>query len=294
MIRHLAYSLIAGLLLTACGGQGPAQDPAKTHAKYLPWDSERAEIETTAAGLQYIVLKQGEAGGKSPAPSDMVRVNYEGWTAAEGIKFDSSYDTGSPALFQLNRVIPGWTLGLQEMREGDIYLFHIPNPLAYGQTPPPGSEIQPGDDLVFQVELLNVLAKSVSDFAAWQKYSSWNSELPEVIKTGSGLEYIILESGDASGASPVNGEEVVVYYEGRLAESGEVFDSAFARGAPEVFPSNRLIRGWVEALAMMKPGDRWIMFIPSKLGYGETGTPGGPIPPNADLMFEVEMVDVIR
>ena len=86
---------------------------------------------------------------------------------------------------------------------------------------------------------------------------------------------------------------VVVHYEGRLAESGETFDSSFARGEAAIFPADRLIPGWVEALKLMKPGDRWLLQIPSELAYGEAGTPGGPIPPNADLVFEVEMMDVL-
>ena len=293
MIRTLAFALFASLLVAACGGSSSSPDPAKTQAKYLPWDAERGDIQTTSTGLQYIVLKEGSVEAASPKATDMVRVNYEGWTAEKGEKFDSSYDRGSPAVFQLNKVIPGWTLGLQEMTPGDVYLFHVPNALAYGQQNR-GEIIKAGDDLVFQIELLNVLGKSESDTAAWAAHTPWNSDHPDVIKTESGLEYIVLESGDAAGPSPVNGEQVVVYYEGRLAESGDVFDSAFARGVPEVFASNRLIRGWVEALAMMKPGDRWIMFIPSDLGYGARGTPGGPIPPNADLVFEVEMVDVLK
>ena len=87
---------------------------------------------------------------------------------------------------------------------------------------------------------------------------------------------------------------VAVHYEGRLAETGELFDSSFERGSPETFPSNQLIEGWVEALEMMRPGDRWMLYIPSDLGYGEMGTPGGPIPPNAPLIFEVEMMDVMK
>lgn len=66
-----------------------------------------------------------------------------------------------------------------------------------------------------------------------------------------------------------------MHYEGRLADTGELFDSSYQRGDPEVFPSNQLISGWVEALAMMKPGDHWMLYIPSELGYGEQGTPGG-------------------
>ena len=293
MIRTLASALFACVLLAGCGGQDTSFDPARTQAKYLPWNADHSEIQTTSTGLQYIVLKEGSVEAANPTATDMVRVNYEGWTAEKGEKFDSSYDRGSPAVFKLNQVIAGWTLGLQEMTPGDVYLFHVPNALAYGPQDR-GDVIKAGDDLVFQIELLNVLGESKSDTAAWEAHTPWNSDHPDVIKTESGLEYIILENGDTAGPSPVNGEQVVVYYEGRLAESGEVFDSAFARGAPEIFPSNRLIRGWVEALAMMKPGDRWIMFIPSDLGYGARGTPGGPIPPNADLMFEVEMVDVLK
>lgn len=196
-------------------------------------------------------------------------------------------------MFRLNQVIPGWTQGLQLMSEGDTYLFYIPNALAYGNSNR-GDVIKAGDDLVFQVELVEVMEPKSADAEAWEKYTPWNSDLPEVQKTESGLQYVVLESGDASGASPVNGQMVAVYYEGRLAENGEMFDSAFQRGQPELFPSDRLIPGWVEALAMMKPGDRWLMYIPSDIAYGAQGTPGGPIPPNADLMFEVELLDVMN
>lgn len=291
MIRHIVMAL-ALLGLAACGGQKTPPDVDETFATYLPWNADGKDVQTTESGLQYIVLKEGKGDGKSPTASDYVQVHYEGRTA-EGETFDSSYARGVPAMFRLSQVIPGWTQGLQLMREGDVYLFYIPSALAYGNNPRPGSVIKPGDDLVFQVELIDVVDPQTSDAEAWEKYTPWNSELPEVQKTGSGLEYIVLKSGDPAGPSPENGAQVAVFYEGRLAESGDVFDSAFQRGAPEVFPSNRLIRGWVEALALMKPGDRWLMYIPSDLGYGEKGTPGGPIPPNADLMFEVEMVAVL-
>jgi peptidylprolyl isomerase len=195
-------------------------------------------------------------------------------------------------MFRLNQVIPGWTLGLQKMKEGGQYLFYIPNKLAYGNSDR-GPVIKAGDDLVFLVDLVDVMEPKSADAAAWDKYTPWNSDLPEVKKTGTGLEYIVLASGDAAGKSPVNGQEVVVYYEGRLAETGEMFDSALQRGQPEIFPSDQLISGWVEALAMMKPGDRWMVYIPSDLAYGERGTPGGPIPPNAALVFEVELADVL-
>jgi peptidylprolyl isomerase len=134
----------------------------------------------------------------------------------------------------------------------------------------------------------------VSDTAAWERYSPWNSDHPDVVKTGSGLEYAVIKSGDPSGPSPVGGQNVSVHYEGRLAETGELFDSSYERGDPATFPANRLIRGWVEALQLMKPGDHWMLYIPAELGYGAQGTPDGTIPPGAPLQFEVELLEIYR
>ncbi|MEX1250067.1 MAG: FKBP-type peptidyl-prolyl cis-trans isomerase [Hyphomonas sp.] len=260
--------------------------------KYLPWDPNGKDVVSGNMGLQYIVLKEGPKDGKKPAVTDRVTVHYEG-RLATGEKFDSSFDRGDPATFPLNRVIPGWTMGLQEMSEGDEYLFYIPSDLAYGNQPR-GDVIKAGDDLVFLVQLISIDIPKTADVAAWQKYFPWKPDAPDVKKTRSGLQYTVLASGDAAGKSPVNGQFVQVHYEGRLAETGALFDSSYERGDPEAFPSNGLIDGWVEALAMMKPGDRWMLYIPSDLAYGAQGTPGGPIPPNAPLQFEVELISVMQ
>ena len=291
MIRTFAAALAALSLIAGCTAKNEPVDTDKAFAAHLPWKPDAPGVQKDESGLQWVVLKKGD-GKTSPGATDLVRVHYEGRTA-EGEKFDSSFDRGQPAMFRLNQVIPGWTIGLQKMHEGDEFLFYVPNKLAYGNSDR-GPVIKAGDDLVFLVDLVSVMEPKSTDSAAWTKYTPWNSALPEVKKTESGLEYVVLASGDPKGESPVNGEDVVVYYEGRLAENGEMFDSAYQRGAPEIFPSDQLIPGWVEALSMMKPGDRWMLYIPSKLAYGERGTPGGPIPPNADLMFEVEMVDVLK
>lgn len=293
MMRMFAAAATAALvLLAACSGNKEPTDVNQVFESHLPWNPDAKGVQSDENGLQWIVIKEGNAKGPSPSASDLVRVHYEGRTAS-GNKFDSSFDRGQPAMFRLNQVIPGWTLGLQKMKEGGQYLFYIPNKLAYGNSDR-GPVIKAGDDLVFLVDLVDVMEPKSADTAAWDKFTPWNSDLPEVKKTGTGLEYVVLASGDAAGKSPVNGQEVVVYYEGRLAETGEMFDSAYQRGEPEIFPSDQLITGWVEALAMMKPGDRWMVYIPSDLAYGERGTPGGPIPPNAALVFEVELADVLQ
>ena len=291
MKRIFAAAMSAALvLLAACTGQKAPPDVDKVFESHLPWDPDAKGVQTDEEnGLQWVVIRKGK-GKTSPTSSSWVRVNYEGRTA-DGKKFDSSYDRGSPVMFPLNRVIRGWTIGLQKMQEGDQFLFHVPNGLAYGDRDV-GGVIKAGDDLVFLVDLLQVFGPEMTDAAAWKKYTPWNSDLPDVQKTKSGLEYVVLASGDEAGKSPEFGQEVLVYYEGRLADTGEMFDSAFQRGEPLPLTTDGVIPGWTEALLKMKPGDRWLLHIPARLAYGEQGTPGGPIPPNADLDFEIELLGV--
>ena len=107
----------------------------------------------TKSGLQYEVLAEGN--GKSPKATDTVRCHYEG-RLLDGTVFDSSYKRGEPADFGLNQVIPGWTEGVQLMKEGAKFRFHIPYLLAYGERGA-GASIPPYSTLVFDVELIKVL-----------------------------------------------------------------------------------------------------------------------------------------
>lgn len=129
-----------------------------------------------------------------------------------------------------------------------------------------------------------------ADAAAWAKYVPWNHDLPEVVKTGSGVEYVVLASGPAEGVPPKANEQAEVFYEGRLDAGGPAFDSAFERGESATFPVAAVVDGFSEVLKLMKPGDRWIAYLPYQLAYGPGGK--GPIPPAADLVFEIELVSV--
>jgi len=106
----------------------------------------------------------------------------------------------------------------------------------------------------------------------------------------SGLAYKIARSGPPGGLKPGPKDEVKVHYEGKL-EDGVVFDSSYERGQPAAMPLDRLIPAWQEALQLMRPGDAWILYVPSNLGYGEEGA--GQIPPGAPLIFRIELIDVL-
>mgnify|MGYP003091155197 FL=1 len=120
--------------------------------KFLAENGKKEGVITTASGLQYQVLREGN--GQSPKATDTVECHYEG-TLIDGTKFDSSYDRGQTATFPLNQVIAGWTEGLQLMKEGGKYRFFIPYELGYGELGA-GASIPPFSTLVFDVELVSV------------------------------------------------------------------------------------------------------------------------------------------
>ena len=131
--------------------QSAAADNATEGEKFLFEIRSREGVVVTESGLQYEVLTMGE--GAKPAATDTVTVHYRG-TLLDGTEFDSSYSRNQPATFQLDKVIPGWTEGVQLMPVGSKFKFYIPSDLAYG--PSGGGPIGPNATLIFEVELLGV------------------------------------------------------------------------------------------------------------------------------------------
>lgn len=126
--------------------------------------------------------------------------------------------------------------------------------------------------------------------AAGVAFLASNAKAPGVHVTASGLQYRIIHSGPAAGLRPKPADEVKVNYEGKLLD-GEVFDSSFERGVPMVTTLGHLIPGWIEALQLMRPGDEWLIYVPSSLGYGPKGK--GPIPPNSVMVFKIDLIGVL-
>lgn len=135
-----------------------------------------------------------------------------------------------------------------------------------------------------QLELRD--AQAAANAKEGKAFLAENAKKDGVKTTSSGLQYKVINAG--SGASPTEENKLTAHYEGRLLD-GTVFDSSFERGTPLEFYMGNVIKGWQEALSMMKPGSKWEVYIPSDLAYGEKGA-GKRIGPNSTLVFTVELI----
>jgi len=121
-----------------------------------------------------------------------------------------------------------------------------------------------------------------------EEFLAANASKPGVVQTASGLQYKVVRAG--TGRTPQPTDTVKVHYHGTLID-GTVFDSSVDRGQPMKFPVGAVVSGWGEALQLMKEGDKWQLFLPAKLAYGEKGA-GDQIAPNSTLVFDVELLEI--
>ncbi len=209
-------------------------------------------------------------------------VHYTG-TLTNGVVFDSSYTRGQPISFPLGQgaVIPGWDEGIGQLKVGSKARLIIPPELGYGAGGA-GGVIPPNATLVFDVELVGISAGAPAAPSAVTP--------SDYVSTTSGLKYYDFVVG--TGAAPQAGQMVSVHYTGWL-EDGKKFDSSLDRGQPFQFVigQGQVIKGWDEGVLSMQVGGKRQLVIPAELGYGAQGA-GGVIPPDATLIFEVELLDV--
>lgn len=262
----------------AAGEGAMAADPfaAPADVKAPPADAEK-----TASGLASKVLKAGD-GGEKPTAEAVVEVHYTGWQSSDGTMFDSSRKRGQTLKFPLNRVIPGWTEGLQLMTRGEWRRLWIPAEMAYGETPSrPGA---PAGQLVFDVELVDfkepVKVETPADVAAAPA---------DAQKTASGLAWKVLSPGN--GAKPTAASMVKVHYSGWTTD-GKMFDSSVRRGEPAVFPLGGVIKGWTEGVQLMQVGEKARFWIPAEMAYGVT--PSRPGAPAGMLVFDIELIEIVE
>ena len=228
----------------------------------------------TKSGLYSKVLQAGK-GSDHPKEYDTVEVHYSGWTT-DGNMFDSSVQRGKSIKFPLNRVIPGWTEGVQLMTPGEKRRFWIPEELAYK-----GRRGAPAGMLVFDIELLGIKKgnpplPAPADVAAPPK---------GVTKTKSGLAYKQLKKGTGD-KKPSASSQVQVHYTGWTTD-GKMFDSSVQRGQPASFGLNQVIAGWTEMVQLMTVGEKVRVWIPETLAYK-----GKPNRPQGMLVFEIELLQI--
>jgi FKBP-type peptidyl-prolyl cis-trans isomerase len=269
MKRTRFRTLVSLLTLLALPTLLSAQDiPAPADVAAPP-----ADAQTTADGIASKVLSPG-TGTDHPQPADSVKVNYTGWTT-DGKMFDSSVARNKAAILPLDRVIAGWSEGLQLMVKGEKRRLWIPAKLAYE-----GQAGKPQGMLVFDVELLDILHVPAAppDVAA---------PPADAVVTRSGLASKVLTPGTGS-RHPRADSFVKVNYTGWTTD-GKMFDSSIAKGAPAFFKLRDVVPGWTEGIPLMVEGETRRFWIPQKLAYkGEAGKPAGM------LVFDVELIQITR
>ncbi len=250
--------------------------------------------QKTASGLYYTISREGT--GELPKPGQVMSVNYTG-RFLEGKTFDSNTDPDfhhpEPFPVPLGRgaVIKGWDEGLALLKNGTKAVLYIPSGLAYGSQ---GNSNIPGNTiLVFDVEIVGIKTQAEHDDKLITDYIAKNKIKAK--KTESGLYYRIIKEG--KGDLPTKGEKLSVNYTGSMLD-GHKFDSNvdtnFHHAQPLEFPLGQgvVIKGWEEGLALLPKGSKAVFIVPSGMAYGVKGHQESSIPPNAILLFDVELLDV--
>ena len=256
------------LLFVLAAGAASAQTPPPATVPAPPdVAAPPANATKTASGLATRVITPGK-GTEHPTKEDVVSVHYTGWKT-DGTMFDSSVTRGKPSSFPVNRVIAGFSEGLQLMVPGEKRRLWIPEALAYkGAREPKGM-------LVFDVELIGIPTHAPSDVKA---------PPADAKTTPSGLAYKVLQQG-VGGRHPRSNGEVTVHYTGWTTD-GKMFDSSVVRGQPTTFTLDNVIPGWTEGVQLMFEGEKARFWIPEKLAYGGKSAPYGM------LVFDIELVKI--
>ncbi|SNT31317.1 FKBP-type peptidyl-prolyl cis-trans isomerase [Ekhidna lutea] len=270
-------------LISGCG----KDEEGLTEEEQLALDLEIIDSHLSAngitaqeheSGIRYVVDREGD--GESPTASGNVIVKYKG-TFLNGEIFDRN-DLG--VNFNLGALIEAWALMIPEMKEGGKMTMYVPSKYAYGSR---GSgPIPPNTVLIFEMELVS-LVRSASeqleiDLARIDQHLEGNNINAQI--HSSGIRYRVLEEG--TGLNPTLTDLVTVTYTGQFLE-GEIFDEA----ENVDFRLNSLIDSWKTMLPTMQEGGRIIMYAPSGMCYGNEGN-GINIPPNAVLIFQIELIEI--
>jgi len=323
----LQHIFVASISTLALLGAGAAQAQADAKAgKAAPATAAQATpaaplmltakqpLPKTVTQLTLIDREPGDAQSRKVETGHAILVHYTGWLYdpskpdGKGAQFDSSAQSPTPLGFILGagRVIKGWEQGIPGMKIKGKRTLIIPPALAYGANERP--KIPANSTLMFDVELVDIIGGGPAGAAPAQATAAPPPAPvvpPTSLKAGdplpaapTALTYIDQTVGE--GVIAEAGQTVSVHYTGWLYNSnlpggkGNKFDSSVDRGQPFRFPlgGGRVIKGWDQGVAGMKPKGKRTLIIPAEFGYGARGAGNGLIPPGATLIFDVELLEI--
>lgn len=245
--------------------------------------ANKLKTQVTSTGLHYYIYEEGK--GEKPSPYAVATVNYKG-NFLDGTEFYNTNKKGESEKFQLNKVIKGWMQGLPLLNKGSKAILIIPSHLAYG-VEGRNKEILPHSVLVFDVHLIDFYdVQLTKEVAAIENYIEKNNL--EMESTPSGVFYKIEKLGDGWGAAYNN--TVIVNYNGTFLD-GSTFWSTYEGRKPLELPLNKSLKAFYEILPIIREGGKVKIIAPPNMAYGEKGAPPH-IPPNAILVYDLELVDV--
>ena len=301
-MKYLIFLCCFGIMLSSCTSKiekrlrGQLIESPETQAEIdknliLNYAIEKElDLQSTDSGIFYEIHKKGEE-VDPPVQSDMVVAHYHGRLLDDKV-FDSSIDRGQPLEFKLGQVIKGWQEVIPLLRKGGKGTFYIPSHLAYGERGG-GRLIGPNTVLIFDIELIDYFDPSEASsrqaridkelILAHIKENNLNMQA-----TPSGIYYSIEQAGNGD-THPSSSNRIKAHYRGSLLD-GTVFDSSYDRDKPLDFKLSGVIKGWQEAIPLLRKGGKGTFIIPSDLAYGSRGA-GGVIAPNSVLVFEIELLD---
>lgn len=244
---------------------------------YAPFDAEAEGVIEKPSGAKVQVLTAGE--GKTIADSDLGLVKFSCFTPEGEFVLGHTSQGGPLTLSAKSAPLPFMRDAIAHLASGSRIVMQVPTKIGIGQRS--GSPtLKPGSDEIWVLECTGTMTFTKPEF-----------QLPpesELTTTASGLKYKTIREG--TGRSPKASNRVSAHYAGWLTD-GTGFDNSYDRGAPTDFGLGQVIKGWTEGLQLMKEGGATLFVIPPEIGYGARGA-GGAIPPNATLVFYVELVAV--
>jgi peptidylprolyl isomerase len=240
------------------------------------------KLQKAKKNLRYYLVEEGT--GTYAQKGDNAYVHYTAYLG-DGTIFDSSHKNGEAVRITvgINQVIAGWDMGLELMQKGSKIHLVIPPKLAYGKL---------GYKNLVPANATIHLDLEMVDLVSPKPVVMWNNAGKPVKETLSGLKYVVFEAG--TGELIENEDVVEVHYSGYFT-NGELFDSSVKRFEPIRFPVGigAVIDAWDEGLLLMRKGSKFQLLVPSHLAYGEAGAPP-QIPANSDLIFDIEVLDIIH